>query len=204
MCTALPIMRDEKRAAQRRYHESLGTELSASLTTVRTISSGALAVYLNGQNPLAPEEIRFDKPANLVRPNVAGFGGTATLTAFDANGAVVGTASVPLGDTPAPLEAQSASYTINFVILRFDGWRLALEDEYGEMQPNVTALGQVIQLKAFVKPRDCSGHCYRVTATATDIASQQRRVSRWVLVPRWWQHCRCEYGKLTSQGEGRR
>jgi hypothetical protein len=63
-------------------------------------------------------------------------------------------------------------------------------DEYGKVQPSLSAFGQTIQLQAWVKPRDRDGRYYRVIAAATDAAGRKTTVSRWVWVPehgcRWW------------------
>jgi hypothetical protein len=61
-----------------------------------------------------------------------------------------------------------------------------VKDEYGEVQPALSAFGETIRLQASVRPKDCNGRLYRVTATATDEAGQTNSVSRFVLVPRSW------------------
>src|SRR5207244_12417638 len=83
-------------------------------TNFLAFNARASAVYKDGTTiPAPPEQIRFDQPANLVRVNVGSSEwGTATLTAFDANGNSVGTAQLPLSPVLTPLWVQSASYNI--------------------------------------------------------------------------------------------
>lgn len=76
------------------------------------------------------------------------------------------------------------------------GVTFEVNDEYGEVQPPLTRFGEVIVLKAAVKAKDRNGRVYRVSATATDHAGQKRTVTRLVLVPKSWGHCRREYARL--------
>jgi hypothetical protein len=57
----------------------------------------------NGQNPQPPQLLNFDRPVRSVRLNVGGFRGTATLTAYDSEGAPIGEATLPLAATVAPV-----------------------------------------------------------------------------------------------------
>lgn len=318
-------------------------------TNFLAFSFNPAARLANGQNPQPPQLLDFDQPVRLVRLNVGGFGGTATLTAYDSDGAPVAAATLALTSRVAPLEVQTAGYDIASATLRIDGsfggiaddlvfdmrvkendppvthcsvegaagangWRLGdvhvtltaedadgsvastlyrldagawepytgpvlvtdegthtfeyysvdnegaeealksetikidrgapvldlqlsrwylwpcngrtmpvevhgsaqdtgsglagvqfeVKDEYAEVEPPLTEFGQTIVLQAAVKPRDRDGRVYRVTATATDHAGQQRTVTRLVLVPRNWGHCRREYARLLHQELRRR
>jgi hypothetical protein len=61
-----------------------------------------------------------------------------------------------------------------------------VKDEYGEVQPVLSAFGETIQLRAGVRRKDGNGRLYCVTATATDEAGWTATVTRQVLVPRFW------------------
>jgi hypothetical protein len=299
------------------------------------------ALCANGQNPLPPQVLSFDRPVRLVRLNVGGFRGIARLTAYDAGGAPIAESMVGLLTRVAPLEVQTPGYTIRSATLLFEGslggivddlvfdvqtrenvppvthcsvegtageagWHLGdvhvaltaedadgsvastlcqldegawepystpilvtgegphtlkyysvdnegakeevkaetfkidaggpvvqlrlsrwflwpcngkklpvkvlgsatdsgsglaslqfeVKDEYGEVQPPLTEFGQVIVLKAAVKPRDRDGRVYSVTATATDNAGQKQTATQYVLVPKNLGNSRREYARL--------
>jgi hypothetical protein len=90
----------------------------------------AAARYVDGSSAAPPEQIRFDRPANLVRLLVGSSeGGTATLTAFDAAGNALGSAQLGLTARVVPLQVTSTDYRIASVGLGVTGSRSAVVDD---------------------------------------------------------------------------
>jgi len=90
----------------------------------------AAARYSDGSSAAPPEQIRLDRPADLVRLLVGSSeGGTATLTAYDAAGNAVGAAQLGLTATAAPLQVSSTDYNIASVGLTIAGSRSAVVDD---------------------------------------------------------------------------
>ena len=66
-----------------------------------------------------------------------------------------------------------------------DVWEteFVVTDEYGEVQPQIHAFGDVIQLEARRSGDDTDGRTYTITATTTDQAGNTATASTTVLVP---------------------
>ena len=112
--------------------------LVTGITPPNVLGFNETAQYQNGGTPRDPETILFDPPTNFVQVKVGAFievGYPVTLTAYDANGAVVGTDTTALDPFTQTLVVEGGG--IRRAVLSAPGARYIADDfRYGDSAGN--------------------------------------------------------------------